>query len=112
MNIEFGNNRLAKQMGSATEIKKAFGLMAFKVAQRLQEIRDAPNLSILMEIPAAGCHPLKGNKEGDWALTISVNHRMVFIVVQNPLPRKENNELDLELITNIRILRTEDYHKR
>jgi proteic killer suppression protein len=110
MNIEYRSNRLKRQLTSATETKKAFGSMAKKVIQRLSEMKASMNLAVLMQIPAAGCHQLKGSRQGEWAVNISGNFRMIFILTQGPLPKKEDHSLDTATITDIKILGTEDYH--
>lgn len=110
MNIEYGNSRLKRQLGSATETKKAFGSMAKKTIQRLNEMKASLNLAVLMQIPAAACHQLKGSRQGQWAVTISGNFRMIFELTQHQLPNKENNSLNTDTITDIKIIGIEDYH--
>ena len=110
MNIEYASNKLEKQLNTASEIKKAFGKMAVKISQRLDEIRSSDTLHILMQIPAAKCHALTGNREGDWAVSISGNHRMIFVITNQPIPRLENKSIDTAKVTDIKITGTEDYH--
>ena len=110
MTIRFGNNKIAKQLADASAIKKSFGLMAKKVAMRLDDIRAAPNLAILKQLPQAGCHELKGNRIGEWAVSISVNHRLIFLLAHYPLPRKQDGSVDEIMINEIIVTGTEDYH--
>jgi len=110
MNVEFKKNKLKKQLSSATEIKKAFGVNAKRVASRMDEIYASPNLAVLCQIPAANCHPLTGDRNGEWAVDISSNHRMIFEISQQPIPKKEDNSIDILLVTDICILETDDYH--
>jgi plasmid maintenance system killer protein len=109
MEIEYDSNNLRKKLSSATEIKKAYGTMAQKISQRLAEIRASPNLSVLMTIPAANCHALI-NRNGDWALSISGNYRLIFKIANNPIPKKEDDGIDTIKVTDIIIMGTEDYH--
>jgi len=97
-------------MSSATEIKKAFGVNAKKVQQRLDEMEASPNLAVLQQIPAAKCHPLKGDRQGEWAVSISGNDRIIFEPDHDPLPKKENGEIETIKITDIIIIETADYH--
>ena len=108
--ISYKSNKLEKQLTDATEMKKAFGTMAKKVNQRIEEIKSSGNLEILKKIPAANCHLLKGNKKGEFAVDISKNYRIVFIPDHDPVPIKEDNSIDCIKITDIKILGTEDYH--
>ena len=112
MNIDFGNNKLKKQFSNATEIKKAFGEMAKRVAQRVQEMLDAPNLAVLMQIPAANCHPLKGDRLGQWAVFVSPNYRLLFEIDHNPVPIKTDGSVDATKVTRVTIIATADYHHR
>jgi plasmid maintenance system killer protein len=110
MNIDYGNNRLKKQLSNASEIKKAFGEMAKKISQRLNEMAASPNLAVLIQIPAANCHPLTGNRSGEWAVNISGNHRLIFEINHDPLPIKDDGSVNTLLVTDIRLMSTEDYH--
>jgi plasmid maintenance system killer protein len=110
MKVDFTNNKLRKQMGSASEIKRTFGVNAKRVQQRLDEMEAAPTLAVLQQIPAANCHPLKGNLLGEWAVDISGNHRIIFEPDHDPVPKKVNGEIETTEITDIKILKTGDYH--
>jgi proteic killer suppression protein len=110
MVIEFKSNKLEKQLGSATEIKKAFGVNAKRVANRLSDIAAADNLAVLMQIPPANCHALTGDRKGQWAVDISANHRMIFEILNDPIPLKDDNSVNTILVTDIIIIGIEDYH--
>jgi len=110
MNIEYSTNRLRKQLSSASEIKRAFGVNAKRVAQRMADITAAPNLAVLQQIPAANCHQLTGDREGEWAVDISANHRMIFEISHDPIPTHDDGSVNTILVTDIRIIETSDYH--
>ncbi|HTN19787.1 MAG TPA: type II toxin-antitoxin system RelE/ParE family toxin [Pelobium sp.] len=110
MKISYSSNKLKKKLSSPSEIKKAFGVMAKKVQSRIDDIEASPNLKVLMQIPAANCHPLSGNMDGEWALNISSNHRMIFDINHNPIPKQDNGEIETIQVTDIRIIGTTDYH--
>lgn len=110
MKIEYINNKIKKQLSTATEIKKAFGVNAKKVSIRLSDMRAVDNLAVLQKIPAANCHPLTGNRKGDWAVDISPNHRLIFEISNGPLPLTDDGSIDTIKITDITILKSEDYH--
>lgn len=110
MKIFYATNKLKMQFSNATEIKKAFGIMAKKVSARKEDIISAATLQVLMQIPPANCHPLTGDMKGEWAVNISGNHRIIFEISHNPIPLKEDTGVDTERVTEITILRTEDYH--
>lgn len=84
--------------------------MAKKVSQRMEQLYSSPNLAVLISIPAANCHPLTGNRKGEWAVDISGNYRLIFEINQDPVPMKNDGNVDTILVTDIRILETTDYH--
>lgn len=110
MEIDYGSNKIKKKLSSPSEIKKAFGVMAKKVQSRLDDIIASPNLEVLSQIPAANCHQLSGKRTGEWALDISANHRLIFEIDHDPIPRKDNGEIEKIKVTDIRIIETTDYH--
>jgi len=110
MNIDYKNNKLKKQLSDASEIKKAFGVNAKRVSARMEDIRASPNLAVLMQIPAANCHPLTGDRVGEWAVDISANHRLIFVIANDPIPKTEDGGINSIFVTDIRIIETGDYH--
>ncbi|MCY4562456.1 MAG: killer suppression protein HigA [Flavobacteriaceae bacterium] len=110
MKIEYKKNKLKRQLSSASEIKRNFGVNAKRVSSRISDITASPNLNVLIQIPAANCHRLSGDRNGKWALNISTNHRMIFEVVHNPLPENEDGSLDTKSVTDICIIEIVDYH--
>ncbi|HEY5367741.1 MAG TPA: hypothetical protein VIJ75_02020 [Hanamia sp.] len=110
MKIEYGSNKLKKQLSNASEIKKAFGINAKRVSTRLDDICASPNLAVLQQIPAANCHLLTGNREGEWAVDISANYRLIFKIAQDPVPLKDAGGVDTIKVTDIRIIEIGDYH--
>jgi plasmid maintenance system killer protein len=110
MNVDYKSNKLRKQMGGASEIKKAFGVNAKRVSARMDDIRASPNLAILMQIPAANCHPLTGNRVGEWAVDISANHRLIFVIANDPIPKAADGSIQTVSVTDICIIETGDYH--
>lgn len=89
---------------------KAFGQRAKMVNQRMQELKAANNLEVVRQIPAADCHMLKGNREGEFAVKISANFRLIFIADHDTLPKSEKGGIEWILITDIQMLEVEDYH--
>ncbi len=110
MNIDFKNNRIRKALSDAREIQKAFGNMAKKVSQRMEQLRAAPTLADMQTYQAARCHELKGERKGEWAVDISVNHRMIFEINQHPVPVNKDGSVNTSKVTDIMIIETTDYH--
>lgn len=110
MNITFKNRKLQKILTDPGEIKKAYGSMAKRVSQRMDQLQAAPNLATIQSLPALECHLLTGDRKGEWAVSISGNYRLIFEIDHNPLPTKDDGGIDSIRITDIRILETTDYH--
>ncbi len=108
--LSFKTKKLEKQLTDLSQMKRAFGNMAKKVNQRMEELKSSDNVDLLMSIPAARCHQLSGDKKGSFAVDISNNHRLIFEPNHDPVPRKDDNSIDRIRITDIQILGTEDYH--
>src|SRR5450755_2118276 len=110
MDIDFKNNKLRRILTDAREMQKAFGNLAKKVSQRMEQLKAAPALSDMINYPAARCHQLKGERKDEWAIDISVNHRMIFEINQDPIPLNKDGAVNTLKVTNIMIIATTDYH--
>lgn len=110
MEIFYKKSKIKKQLSTASNIKKAFGVHARKVVSRLDDIEASPNLTVLMQIPAANCHRLSGKRSDQWALNVSNNFRMIFELTHDPLPMLEDNSINTEEIISITIIEIIDYH--
>jgi len=78
--------------------------------RRLDDIKGMANLSELMKLPNARCHPLTQNRKGQFAVDLDHPYRLVFEPANDPLPKMPDGGLDYEKITLIRILEVIDYH--
>lgn len=99
MEIIFDNSRIRKKC------QKAKG----RLKRRLDDLRAADNLQVVMGLPGR-CHPLVGNRKGHWALDLDHPYRLVLEPANDPLPDLGDGRLDLEKITAVRLLSIEDYH--
>jgi proteic killer suppression protein len=110
MQITFKSSKLEKQLTIPKEIQKSFGDRAKKVSQRMAELRASQNLFIVSLIPAAKFHPLKGDRKGEYAVTISGNFRLVMVPDYDEVPLLADGGHDLSGIEKIKIIDVEDYH--
>jgi plasmid maintenance system killer protein len=108
--IIFKNKKLEKQLTDHRELVKSYGDLARKVNQRLKELSDAENLSIMRTMPATRCHELIGNRKNELAVDISNNYRLIFEPYHEPKPTKSDGGLDWQSVTKIQINKIEDYH--
>jgi proteic killer suppression protein len=110
MKIDFKNNKLTKAFTDAGEIKKRYGTMAKKVSLRMDQFYASPILADMQANPSANCHALKGEREGQWAVDISANYRMIFEINQHPVPVNKDGSVNTQKVTDILIIETTDYH--
>ncbi|MFH1560217.1 MAG: type II toxin-antitoxin system RelE/ParE family toxin [Chloroflexota bacterium] len=96
MDIEFATNRLAAAGLSLSEATRLFGVpIARKYIQRLAVLRAVDNFPQLYGHRALRLHPLRGNRTGQYAMTLTGNYRLI-------VERISADE--------VRILDVEDYH--
>jgi proteic killer suppression protein len=70
----------------------------------------APSLADVPATPPERCHPLKGDRDGEFAVDVQQPHRLVFRPNHEPVPRKDDGGIDLRQVTEIEVLSIEDYH--
>lgn len=111
MNLRFSSRKLERSVESFAAIKKNYGTRAKQVDQRLDDLKMVTFLDGMYEIPAAHCHELSADRPGEFAVSISPNHRIIFIPDHDPVPRKDDGGIELSMVDSIVILAIgEDYH--
>ena len=96
MEIEFSSRRLANASVSLSEAGRLFGVpIGRKYIQRLAVLRATEKFSELYGHRALRLHPLKGNRNGQFSMTVTGNYRLVVEKVQED---------------KVRIMDVEDYH--
>ena len=96
MDITFATHRLAAASLSLSEATRLFGVpIGRKYIQRLAVLRAADNFNELHAHRALRVHPLKGNRTGQHAMTLTGNYRLI-------VERISEDE--------VRVLDVEDYH--
>ena len=111
MNIWFRTTRLKKLCDSETAMTRKWGKPNVKkIGQRLFELQACGNLAAMSTFPAAHCHPLTGDRAGQFAVSLHSTWRLVFVSDHDPIPRTPDGGLDLSRVTAITITEVEDYH--
>ena len=86
MEITYKNRKLEKICTIASETVKFHGkLMAEKIHQRIGEISAAETLEEMLKFKIGGCHPLTGDRSGEYGLYLVHPHRLVFKMVKNKI---------------------------
>jgi proteic killer suppression protein len=52
--------------------------VARKYIQRVNIIKQARNIEELKVLPGLRCHPLKGDRQGHWAINLTGFYRLIF----------------------------------
>ena len=111
MKIRYQTRKLEKSVESLSAIKKNYGDRARKLSQRLDDLASVVNLEAMRSFSSFHCHELTGNRQGELAIDLTPNHRIIFLPDHDPLPRKEDGGLDWIRVTGIVIVAIgEDYH--
>lgn len=98
MDIEYRTKKLEKVCTNAYEAQKAYGSeMAEKIHQRIDQIDAADSVEQMIQFKVGRCHPLIGNREGQFAMDLKHPYRLVF--------EKAENETKI-----VKIEQIEDYH--
>jgi proteic killer suppression protein len=96
VDIEFASNHLLGASVSFSEASRLFGVsLGRKYLQRLGLLRAADKFSQLYGLRALRLHALKGNRAGQYSVTLNENYRLIIEKVQED---------------KVRIIDVEDYH--
>jgi toxin HigB-1 len=88
VNIEFSTNHLAEASISISQAYRLFGIpIGRKYIQRLAVIRATEKFSQLFGFQALKLHPLKGDREGQFAMILTGNYRLILIKIKEDLVR-------------------------
>jgi proteic killer suppression protein len=111
MEIVFASRKLERASNDEREGDRMWGREnARKVRQRLVELSAADTLAVVVKLPAARLHVLKGDRKGQYAVDVKHPFRLIFEPAHDPIPKKDDGGVDLEKITRIRVLEIRDYH--
>lgn len=111
MQIRFRSSKLQKTCSDERLLVKAYGASCGrKVARRLTVLRAAQSLADVPKLPPDRCHPLKGGREGQFAVDVEQPHQLIFRPDHDPVPETNDGGVDLTQVTEIEIIEIEDYH--
>ena len=110
MEIKFATNRLKKVFNDEQELIRVYGRNSKKIKLRMNVLRSAVSLAAVPVKPPDRCHKLKAGRLDQFAVDLIHPHRLVFEPSENPLPRKDNGEIDKERVVSITIIEVVDYH--
>lgn len=109
MNITFRTRKLEKVFNSADRLRRAYGeRLAKSIQKRMAVLKAAPSLASVPESPPERRHVLRGKRHGQFA--VDQPYRLVFNPDHAPLPRRDDGGIDVEEVTNVKIVEVVDYH--
>lgn len=98
MEIQYKTKKLKKECTIFTEAVKSYGHeMAIKINQRIKELKANETVEYLIKYSIGRCHPLKGNRNGQYAMDLIHPYRLIFTKIENK-------------IEIVKIIEITDYH--
>lgn len=98
MKVEYKNRSIEKVCEDAYVAERKYGRdMAEKIQQRIDQIRAADSIEMMIQFKIGRCHPLHQNRKNQYAVDLVHPQRLVF--------EKLGNEIQIAYIVEI-----VDYH--
>ena len=86
MIIEFKTRKLEKCYTTYKKAVREFGdQVAKKYIQRINIIKATADINVLTGLPALRCHPLTGDREGQYAVNLTGFYRLIFTMEEGSL---------------------------
>lgn len=109
MEIEFGNPRLKKLCEDRRIATRKLGAnSARRLGTRLAEIQSA---STVGELFAGKPHPLSGDRQGEFAVSLAGGDRLVFVPNDDPPRVTETGLVNWQEVSSVKIIFAGDYHE-
>ncbi len=94
MIVNFKTKKLEKCYCNSSQANREFGdQIGKKYIQRVSLIKAAASLDEVMSLPGLRCHPLKGDRQGQYAVKLTGFCRLIFSV--------EGDRLDIAQIEEV-----------
>ena len=98
MKVEFRNKTMQKICEDASTAERKYGLkMAVKIQQRIDEIKAADSVEMMLKHRIGRCHQLHGDRNNQFAVDLVHPQRLIF--------EKKGSEIQI-----VRIIEITDYH--
>ena len=94
MEIRFRTSKLQRQYERSSAAVQAYGKqVAYKYVQRINLIKHSRSVEDLQRLPGLDCHPLKGDRAGQWAVKLTGFYRLIFTL--------DGEQLEIALIEEV-----------
>lgn len=111
MEVRAKNQKTAELMGDEKGLRRAFGKkIALCIMERISMLQALDNLEQASKIRHFRFHQLSGNRQGQWAIKLDENNRMIIIETSHSTcpPPGTRNLRDIKSVTIIELCI--DYH--
>ena len=106
MQLEIHDPKVKKIINDADKLVRTIGLeMARMIKKRMNEMQAAPNFNEYVEYGIGKPHPLSGNLDNLYGISLTKNHRLIV----EPLTEKLDAD-SLRECKNVNIKGVMDYH--
>ncbi|MBF0510064.1 MAG: type II toxin-antitoxin system RelE/ParE family toxin [Deltaproteobacteria bacterium] len=79
MEIRFRTRKMEKHYRHHQEAEQAYGKeVARRYIERVNLIKQAHDIEGVKALPGLRCHPLTGNRKGQWAINLTGSVRLIF----------------------------------
>jgi proteic killer suppression protein len=111
MKVTFSSARLAKLLTNPGTRQQRLGAeRAKKVLLRLTQMDAATDLGELTRLPQARCHQLRLDRDEQFSVDLDGPYRLIFEVADDPVPRRDDDGIDIDAVKEVRILEITDPH--
>ena len=111
MMIAFKNRKLEKTLNSRSLLERTYGKnRARAIMMRLAVLANAPTLAAVPHTPPDRRHQLTGDREGQYAVDLDHQNRLIYVPNHDPVPRLNDGGIDIDRVTAITIMEVTDYH--
>jgi proteic killer suppression protein len=92
--VAFRTRKLQRQYERLADATRAYGSeVGRKYIVRINLMKQARDIEELRKLPALHCHPLKGDRAGQWTVSLTGFHRLIFTL--------EGDRLEIAMIEEV-----------
>jgi proteic killer suppression protein len=109
LDIRFKDKKIRELCETQRVAQKKLGAdCARKLRARLDDLDAAANVS---ELVVGNPHPLRGDRDGQFALNLAGGYRLVFAPANEPCPKNDDQSINWSAVTIVSIEYIGDYHE-
>jgi proteic killer suppression protein len=112
MEVYFRDQKLETLCRDHRQLQRRYGEQRAKLlVQRVAELLAFEILAQMRNYPLARCHELVGERKGQLSVDLDWPYRLIFEVINNPIPKKRDGGLNWNKVTKIMIIEIADTHE-